>query len=211
MLLTALAVVGSMGGASPWTVLAQEAGSADGEFRQLNPGGAAILLRRSPVQSELKLTDEQRTVFRDKMAKILETHRQAMAKLRGASADEQDAQKEAIWRAEREAADKVIGEVLSAAQLKRLKQIQYQEEGLQVFTYMEVRKALELTDDQASKARVIAKEYIDANNKLQAPKRFRNSDYEGLKRTYQEKMQNLLTEHQRTTWKALIGEPFVLK
>lgn len=209
--LIALAVVVWLAGPSARAIFAQEVGSADVELHQINPFGPGALLRRGHVQTKLKLTHEQRAAFQEKMAKILETHREAMAKLGGASADEKKGHEEAIWKGGREAADKMFAGLLTPAQLKRLKQIQYQEEGFQVFTYLEVRKALELTDEQATQAKVIAQEFMDANSKLQAPKRFRASDFDELMRTYQGKMQNLLNERQKAAWKTLVGEPYVPK
>jgi hypothetical protein len=105
---------------------------------------------------------------------------------------------------------KAIAEVLKPEQVKRLKQIQRQMDGVRTLFTAEVAKDLKLTDDQKDKIEGVNSEY---NQKVTALAFRGGSDQEVQKLTKATlaAFVEVLTDKQRKVWKELIGEPFKFK
>ena len=120
----------------------------------------------------------------------------------------------------RKATATVVTDVLTAAQRKRLREIDLQVRGYEAFTSPAVVKALELTDKQKEKFAENAKRVEeDVNQAFQKPiaapvgpngvvafdfeKVVSQARTDGMKRALE-----ILTDEQKAVWKKLTGEPF---
>lgn len=164
-------------------------------------GGGTLLLGQKSVQTELKLTDEQTA----KVTAHLEKQRGSFAELRDLSREERGAK----MREQATANDAALKEILTADQLKRLKQITLQQRGPSALADDEVADAVGLTAEQKEKVRSINSEM---RGLFQGGG---GEDREAMRKKFEEarastrtKLEALLTPEQQTKWKELTGEPF---
>lgn len=166
-------------------------------------GGMLMLLNQKSVQDELKLSAEQTT----KVEAATKKQRENAAGLRNADQQERRQKMEELVKD----AEKQVAEILDAGQLKRLKQITWQQQGPQAIESHEVAAALHLTDEQKTKAKSILEEsrkemralYGDGANQGEA-----RTKAEAIRKATGEKLAALLTEEQTAKWKELLGDPF---
>jgi hypothetical protein len=170
-------------------------------------GGAGQLLRMAEVQTELKLTDDQKT----KIATFLESQRgqgRGQGGGQGLSPEER-AQRRAEQRAKE---TEELKKILNEDQMKRLKQLQLQRQGMAALAETEVQSELKLTADQKSKVEAALQEqrqamrdaFQDGGGDPQAAR----AKMEELRKKTNEKLEALLTEEQKSQWKAMLGAPF---
>jgi hypothetical protein len=106
-----------------------------------------------------------------------------------------------------------LGSILKPDQLKRLKQIELQMQRAMAFSNPEVQKSLKLTSDQIEKIKTI-------NDDAQAERRSlfsgggggRNQgNFQKMQAMQKEtltKIEGVLTDEQKKSWKDMTGEPF---
>lgn len=164
--------------------------------------GLIVLANQKSVQEDLKVTEEQAKTI----TQLVEKQREAMRGF-GRDAKPEDRQK---MNEQRTANEKALEEALQPEQVKRLKQISLQQQGLFAVERPEVAETLQLTSEQKDKIREISKETRDkirestgGGNREEAMAKGRE-----LRKANQEKLQALLTDEQKTKWKELTGEPF---
>jgi hypothetical protein len=119
---------------------------------------------------------------------------------------------EQVKKAE-EAAQKALEGALSADQIKRLKQIQLQQRGLEAFRDAEVEKALKLSDEQKEKLKTIAEEVRKEMGGLFQRGQGGNpreafQKMQEMRTKAREKADAVLTDEQKKAWKELTGAPF---
>jgi Spy/CpxP family protein refolding chaperone len=111
-------------------------------------GGTLFLLRNEKVQSDLALTDDQKTSVK----KLLDSAMESFSSLQGLSGEERTAKMQEL----RKAQDEKVAGILNDKQKARLKEIGLQQRGPAALTDKEVAEALKLTDDQVNKIKEIA-------------------------------------------------------
>ncbi|MBX3415770.1 MAG: hypothetical protein KF708_24005 [Pirellulales bacterium] len=197
--LATLLVIGVAGDA-----LAQRPGGGERRGFGGGFGGPVFLLGNESVQQELKLTDEQK----QEAEKIAESDREAVRGLRDLPREQIRAR---IAERIKNTNDK-LAKVLDAAQLKRLKQISWQQRGARAFSDPEVAEELKLTPAQTEQIETIQE---DAGTEMRAISEENEGDREGTRRKFVElaaatkaKIVDLLTPDQQTKFKELLGEPF---
>jgi Spy/CpxP family protein refolding chaperone len=199
---------------------AQPGGGGFGFGGGMMGGGGSIagLLTIPAVQTELKVTDEQkpkiddlRTTMRDKMREAMnsgdgppdfqnmtqEERQKAMGEMRKKM---QGVNKEL---------DELATKILDADQLARAKQLQLQRQGGSALAREEVAKKLELTDDQTAKVKKLQESLakppqFDPNGDMQA--QFQKMR-ENVTKT-QKDMLAVLTDAQTAKWKEMCGKEF---
>src|SRR5262249_38519459 len=124
-------------------------------------GGLGMLLRNKSVQQELKLNDDQVKKLDAALTKVRDAHKDEFDKLRDMKEDERTA----FFKKLNEENMKAASDTLNADQIKRLKQIQVQQDGLRAFSDADVQKALNLKDDQKDKIKTISE---DARKDIEA-------------------------------------------
>jgi hypothetical protein len=182
----------------------------------ISPVGFRALMSNRAVLAELHPSDDQ--------AKALETLRQEVSDKQVAMARQENLQRpegqreatpKGLERANALIVDwqKNVAKVLEHEQLLRLREIQIQYVGAIGFTTTQVQTALSLTDDQKKQAQKIVDEL---SSKLRDLAMADGGDRETWRRKSSElhiqafdKAHSLLTEPQKTSWKTLIGKPFI--
>jgi Spy/CpxP family protein refolding chaperone len=157
-------------------------------------GGTLFLLQAKSVQEELKLSGDQ-------VKKITELAEKQRSAMKDVPREERRAKREELAKAN----NKAIGEILKPEQLKRVKQIALQQQGVMALTFNEeVAKALKISEDQKDKIREI-------QSKMREEMRGAFGDQEKmqkLRKQMSEKVMGVLTAEQKTKLKEMQGEPF---
>jgi hypothetical protein len=181
----------------------------------IRPGGAAKLLSFESVRQEVKLTKDQRDKVREGLGEIAKLQREVQEKLSQVPLQDLNAKTVELHKPLAAVGDKLLNDVLSAEQRKRLREIEYQMDGIWTFAKDEIREHLKLTPDQRDKVAALRQEYSrefgtlirsnGANPTDLRPKR------NALNRDYLKKAIELLSDEQKKLWKSLTGEPFQLQ
>jgi hypothetical protein len=185
-------------------------------------GGGIGHLSDQRVQKELKLTAKQVKSIQDGLAKVQEINREQIEKARltpvpgapavpGGGDGLAPEQLAALTKKVRDENQKVIAGVLKPEQVKRLKQIELQLQGVFVLRNEELVKALDLTDDQIRRGNTLVAELENSGlNLVHIHPSERQKAYQKLFMEVVERIPSLLTPDQRKKWKELRGEPFAL-
>jgi len=182
------------------------------------------LLRREPVQKELNLTKEQAEKIKSLFGGIEAVFRKHMGELRNLPQQEREAKmkelrKEAVVKLE--AAQKELPNILKPEQMERLKEIHLQQEGAFALRDPEIRKTLDLTEEQDGKIQKLLSQASEETVKV--IKSLRNLPREeiGEKRAEaQKKVQQIreeaakkvmetLTPEQKEKFEKMKGKPFI--
>lgn len=171
------------------------------------------LVGNKSVQEELKLNDDQK-------AKVTELTKKAQSDMEEKTKDLTGADRRtkmpAIMKELNDSTSKSLAGILKEEQLKRLKQIQLQREGVRAFANEQVQKALKFSDAQTREV----KEILDAAQKQiqedtkdiprdDAAKRRQVT--QKINREAREKVMGKLSDDQKTQWKEMTGEPFQVR
>jgi hypothetical protein len=172
-------------------------------------GGGAYFLMAPNVQKDLKLSDEQIGKVQDTLRATREKHADEFAALRDLPQEERPAKAAALNKTV--AVEVKTALALSDEQSKRFDQIALQARGLQVFFDPSIQEKLQLTDDQKSKLREIAR----ASQGQGGGANFKDASEEEkaaiVKRMNETRKENMakglavLTDDQKKTWKDLTG------
>jgi Spy/CpxP family protein refolding chaperone len=166
-------------------------------------GGGLFLLTQKSVQEELKLSDDQLK----KVGELVEKQREEFGKLRDLSREERQKKVEELTKE----SHKALAEILKADQVKRFKQIQWQQEGARAFADPEVADALKLSDEQKDKVKAVreeAQKEMRALRESGASREEVRKKFEEIRKASSDKLMGILTDEQKTKWKELQGEPF---
>jgi Spy/CpxP family protein refolding chaperone len=183
-----------------------------GQFGGRGQGGVAMLIDNESVQKELNLDKDQVDKAKEAVQKVRDNHKDEFAKLQDLGQDERRQKGQELSRTVSEESLKALADVLKPEQLKRLKQIELQQAGDRAFTRPDVQKALSLTDDQKEQIKTITDDAAKQRREIfQAGNAPGSRDQlTSLRKETSDKIQAVLTDDQKKTWKDLTGEPFQL-
>jgi hypothetical protein len=174
-------------------------------------GGVAALLGNESVQKELKMDQDQTDKVKAAVQKVQDNHKDDFAKVRELTGDEQRTKREELNKTVTDEVLTAAGDILKPEQIKRLKQIELQQAGSRAFTRADVQKALALKDDQKDTIKTIAEDAAKAMRDL-SPGGQRTPETRekiaALRKETLEKVQAVLTDDQKKTWKDMTGEAF---
>jgi hypothetical protein len=169
-----------------------------------------FLLLNESVQKELKLSDEQLLKVKEVIHDVRQKHRPEMEKLRDRLKLLE------MMRASGEEVLKRMDGILNAEQIRRLKQIRRQKDGLRAFSDKEVEAMLRLTEEQKSRIKGLAEELSQRSK--QTLEEGAGSNFESalrklaaLRKDLLQKAVDGLNAEQKKTWKELTGEPFEIR
>lgn len=177
------------------------------------------LLRIPQVQTELGLSDEQKTKLRE-LGESSRPSREQYAALRELPEEERN-KKFAEMREKRQEAEKKLFGILNAEQGTRLKQILLQARGLRALADKEVAKELGLSEEQSAKIREIMSAGSDRGSSFQAlrdlpeeerRKKFAEMRAQGEKQRQEaeKKVLAVLTDEQKQKLEKMKGKKFEL-
>jgi hypothetical protein len=174
---------------------------------------AQRLLDQKSVQAELKLSDDQLA----KLNKLKDDRFAAMSFT--ATMHMSQYQKEKRGEQVDLAAEKSLPWILSADQLKRLKQIYYQERGKRPWSDKEIAEELKLTREQMDEIKGLQKDQQKAMGDLRkggdptaklddAQKQEAREKFNELRKNQDAQLMGVLTQQQQDKWQEMRGEPF---
>jgi hypothetical protein len=170
-----------------------------------------MMLRMPEVQSELKLTDAQKTQVDEMLEKLFEGRRGQFFQLRELSAE--DRQKRMAERRSQE--EKQVKGILTADQQKRYRQLQLQQQGFAALSDRSVQDELKLTDEQRTKVETIQREQGESMRVVfqrdgDGPPDFAaiRPKMEAMRKQTDDKLAAVLTEAQKQQWKEMLGTAF---
>lgn len=173
-----------------------------GMRRMMGVGLAGTLLRRSDVQRELNLTEQQKNQIRQ----MQESMRTAMQEMRGMPPQERRRKMEELRRKNDPTS------VLNESQKKRLREIELQAMGPSAFLTPEVADELKLTQEQRSRLQGIVMQQMQ-----QLREQFRGGGFgqgqggqhfQQMRDQMEKQMLEVLTPAQRQQWQQMQGKPF---
>jgi hypothetical protein len=133
-----------------------------GFMRMMGGGSPAMMLQRQDVQSDLQLTDEQKT----KLQEIQQNTMQAMQDARASAGDDRAAMRKAMEPIFKKAGDDAMA-VLTADQQKRLKEINIQVNGNSaLINNKELQDQIGLSEDQKAKVADLVTKQQTANGSI---------------------------------------------
>jgi len=181
------------------------------QFFGFGGGGVELLLNPS-VQKELKLSEEQSGKAKEAVTKIREKFGDDLKRFRELSNEE----RETVRKKMADANTKAVEEILKPDQLKRYKQIQLQQRGVNAFAEAEVQAALKLSDEQKEKLKTLQEDLRRDMAELRKEGAGGNFQEIGKKiaarnKEAMTKTMETLNDDQKKAWKELTGEPFELK
>ena len=173
-------------------------------------GGIMGLLRRSDVQADLQLSDDQKS-------KLEQLRTQAQGnRPRGQGGTPPTQEEMSAFRAQAEAAQKQAEAILTPEQTHRLHEIQIQTEGDRAVLLPEVQSALGLSEEQKAHLKEINTTYRAASQSIREKQQSQEIDRTTARADMQKNTQVLtdeihkvLTPAQLDKLKALGGKPFV--
>ena len=185
-----------------------------GGFGGMMGGSPVGLLANPGVQKELKLDSEQV----EKATALATSTREKMMGLRdqlqGLQGQEAQAKRTELMKPINEEAMKSAHAFLKPEQLKRLHQISLQQQGPNALSDPATAKKLGITDEQAGKVKTIL---ADMQSEMGEIRQSANGDFQAmmpkiqaLRKETTTKVQALLTEDQKKTWKEMTGDAFTV-
>jgi Spy/CpxP family protein refolding chaperone len=167
-------------------------------------GGPLFLLTQKSVQEELKLSEEQIK----KVTQLNEKQRESRGGFRDLSREE----REKKMAEQAKETNKALADILKPEQLKRVKQIGWQQRGIGAIGSPEVAEALKLTSEQKDKIKSILEDASKARRELftnrGGDREEARKKGEEIRKNTNEKLTGVLTAEQKTKWKEMLGEPF---
>lgn len=176
-------------------------------------GNKVYLVQAEPVQTELKVTPEQKT----KLEAIAEAYRDELRELvpfgEGTSREEIRAKfeenREKITQLGRDT-EKKVDELLNADQQKRLNEIAIQAAGSEALRREEVASKLKLTAEQKQKIEQLLDEQAEKRREAFGQGSGGREAFERIRDETEKQVAAILTDEQKTQWKAMQGKEFDL-
>jgi hypothetical protein len=175
-----------------------------------HPTGIVVWLNDKKMLAEMRVTKQQEKVL---IASAWSWHKAVEPEqLRKITGPDRDARIRALWMQKADEVFALAGKTLKPEQIKRLKQVLLQAHGISLFDHPEIRKALNLNEQQVKKLKA-AYEEVKADMGAEITSgRFSRSEarkmYNAVVFSVPERVRELLTPEQRKKLKDLLGEPY---
>jgi hypothetical protein len=158
--------------------------------------------------------------LKEAVTKVTDAHKDETAKIRALPQAERAPEQQKLTATINEETLKAVSEILKPEQVKRLKQIELQQAGARAYSRPDVVKALSLKDDQIEKIKTINDDSQKAMRELRPaggaggkpakPDPAVTEKIAALRKETGEKIQAVLTDDQKKTWKDMTGEAFTI-
>jgi hypothetical protein len=196
--------------------LLPEAARAQEHAEMLQSFGPRFVVFREKVQDELKLTTEQKSKLNSRAFDFVQDAQEFFMGLQDAKPEERQKKHMEFAQKANAKLDTLLKDSLKDDQIKRLRQIELQMEGLFAIGKPEISKELKITDEQRKqfmevvqslqqKVEPIVKQMQEGGdpNELR-PKMMK------VRMEHDRQIDAFLTEAQKAQWKEMTGKPFSL-
>jgi hypothetical protein len=179
-------------------------------------GGGPFLIFRDKVPEELKLSDDQKQKLLEKFPDYAQETMKTFEKIQELKPEEREKEMQSHRKKSREELSALLKETLKAEQLKRLQQLELQQERPHVLGRPEIRQGLKITDEQMKQFMRIIREMQKKIEPLMKEAQS-GGNPEGIRpkvlkirNEYADKLEALLSDEQKKKWKEMVGQPLDL-
>jgi hypothetical protein len=175
--------------------------------------GGPFIISRDKVQEELKLSGDQKQKLRETMTGHIQATMEVVQKLKELTAGEREKEMQSHRREAGEGFSASLKEILTADQLKRLRQLQLQHDGPGALGRPEVRQELNITDGQLRQFMGVIAEMQKQIEPLMKEAQSGGNPQEirpkviKIRKEHEAKLEALLSAAQRKQWKDMLGKP----
>jgi len=178
--------------------------------------GPQFMVFRDKVQERLKVSDDQKKKLREPLEGFIKEMTEVFQSLDGVKPEEREKKMGSFRQKAHEKLAALLKETLKEEQLKQLRQLVLQQEGLFALGHPEVMAELKVTDEQKKqfmsvvqglqrKIEPLFQEAQSAGNPQElGPKVMK------LRKQYESKIEAVLSDAQKKQWKEMLGAPFDL-
>jgi hypothetical protein len=178
--------------------------------------GPQFMVFRAKVQEHLKVSDDQKKKLQEPLEGFLKEMTEVFQSLDGVKPEEREKKIGPYRQKAHEKLAALLKETLKEEQLKQLRQLVLQQEGLFALGHPEVMAELKVTDEQKkqfmsvvqelqTKIEPLFQEAQSAGNPQELGPKVRK-----LHKQYEGKIEGILSDAQKKRWKEMLGEPFDL-
>lgn len=195
----------------------REPGAPDEVGRQMTHAlGPAFLVFRDKVQEELRLSDEQRQKIQKRLQDTIQKAGPFFQKLSAEKPEQREKELQAYRKNAQENLAAFLQGALKSEQLKRLRQVMLQHQGLFALGDAEVRAELEITDRQRDQFVEVVQQLQQKIETLMNKAR-NGSDPEEIRPKVMKmreeqasRIEAILNDAQKKRWTEMLGEPLKL-
>jgi hypothetical protein len=177
-------------------------------------GGGPFLVFRDKVQEELKLSDDQKQRLMEKFPDHAQETMKVFEKIKDLKPEEREKEMQSHRQRAREKLSALLKEILKAEQLKRLQQLELQQEGPFALGRPQIRKVLKITDEQLKPFIAVIQEMQKKIEPLMKEAQSGGNPQEigpkviKIRQDHQGKIEAILSDAQKKQWKTMLGKPF---
>jgi hypothetical protein len=178
--------------------------------------GPQFMVFRDKVQERLKVSDDQKKKLQEPLEGFLKEMTEVFQSLDGVKPEEREKKIGPYRQKAHEKLAALLKETLKEEQLKQLRQLVLQQEGLFALGHPEVTAELKVTDEQKRQFMSVVQELQTKIEPLfQEAQSAGNPQELGpkvmkLHKQYAGKIEGILSDAQKKQWKGMLGEPFDL-
>jgi hypothetical protein len=207
-------------------VAADQAGAADAPAPQVPDevrkhmvealGGGPFLVFRDKVQQELKLSDEQKEKLLEKFPEYAQETKKVFDKIADLKPEEREKEMRSHRQKSHDQLMAFLKDTLKAEQLKRLQQLELQQQGPFALGRPEIRKKLKIMDKQLDKFRGVIQDMQKKIEPLMKEAQSGGNPQEirpkvmKIRKDHEAKIEAILSDAQQKQWKKMLGKPFDL-
>jgi hypothetical protein len=179
-------------------------------------GGGPFLVFRDKVLEELKLSDDQKQKLLEKFPDYAQETMKMFEKIQELKPEEREKEMQSHRKKSREKLSALLKETLKAEQLRRLQQLELQQERPDVLGRPEIRKELKITDEQIKQFMGVIQEMQKKIEPLMKEAQSGGNPEEirpkvlKIRKEHADKIEALLSDEQKKKWKEMVGQPLDL-
>jgi hypothetical protein len=178
--------------------------------------GGPYVVFRDKVQDDLKLSTEQKEKLGEKLQERVQDAMAFFQKLEGVGPEEREKELGGYRRKARENLAEFLKETLKEDQLKRLRQVELQQQGAFALGGG-AGKELKITDDQRRRFMGVVQEMQKKSEPMIKEARSGGNPEEirpkvmKIRKEHEAKIEAILTDAQKKQWKEMLGKPLDLR
>ena len=175
--------------------------------------GGPFIISRAKVQEDLKLSDDQKQKLRGTMTGYVQETMKVFEKLKDLKAGEREKEMQSHRQKSDEKFSAFVKETLTPDQLQRFRQLRLQHDGPGAMGRPEVRKELNITDEQLQQFMGVIQEMQKDIEPLIKEAQSGGNPQEifpkvvKLRQECQAKIEALMSDAQKKQWKEMLGKP----
>jgi hypothetical protein len=179
-------------------------------------GGGPFLVFRDKVQEELKLSDEQKDKLLEKFPEYAQETKKVFDKLPDLKPEEREKAMQSHRQKSHEQLTAFLKDTLKPEQLKRLQQLELQQQGPFALGRPELVEALRITVEQRQQFMGVAQDMQKQIEPLLKEAQSGGNPQEirpkvmKIRKDHEGKIEALLSDAQKKQWKEMLGKPFDL-